>query len=204
MSFDLDKFIKRPSFYFLATQGTLFLLTAVAANLVALGYYVVENNSIYKMQFFFLFALLCMLPFVILHSFISYSVLAIFRKTSLLFSKGYFFIHFVLFIVVNIFLENPVIFEGDGAGIGLVILGFLCINLITILAPIFVLCPYLVLLFSDKKCANNTSETPFCQSKLYLGAVLFSVAFFIISIVICIYTYFSHSGIFQYLLTLLE
>lgn len=204
MSFDLDKFVKRPSFYYLATQGTLFLLTTVAANLVALGYYVVENNSIYQMQFFFLFALLCTLPFIILYSFINYCVLAIFRKTSLLFSKGYFFTHFILFIIANIFLENPIIFEGDGGGLGLVIVLFGTISLTTILAPIFVLCPYLILLFIDKKCANYISEKPYCKNKLYLGAVLFSVTLFILLIVICIYTYFSHSGIFQYLLTLLE
>ena len=204
MYFDLDKFVKRPSFYYLATQGTLFLLTAVAANLVALGYYVVENNSIYKMQFFFLFALLCTLPFVILYSFISYSVLAIFRKTSLLFSKGYFFTHFILFIIANIFLENPVMFVGDGGGFGLVIVLFGCISLTTILVPIFVLCPYLILLFTYKKCANYISEKPYSKNKLYFGVVLFSVALFILFVVICIYTYFSHSGIFQYLFTLLE
>ncbi len=156
------------------------------------------------MQFFFLFALLCTLPFVILYSFISYSVLAIFRKTSLLFSKGYFFIHFILFIIVNIFLENPTIFEGGGGSLGFVFVCFICINLITILAFIFVLCPYLVLLFWDKKYANYISEKPYCKNKLYLGAILFSVTLFILLIVICIYTYFSHSGIFQYLLTLLE
>ena len=192
MYFDLDKFIKRPSFYFLATQGVLFLLAVFATSLVAWGYYFFGNNSISQLKIFFLFAVLCILPFLILYSFISYCVLTIFRKSSVLFSKGYFFTHFVLFIVANIFLENPVIFEGDGVGIGLVILGFLCINLITILAPFFVLCPYLVLLFIDKKCANNISETPFYKNKLYLGAILFSVAFFIISIVICIYIHLAN------------
>lgn len=197
MSFDLDKFVKRPSFYYLATQGVLFLLAVFTASLVAWGYYILGNNSIYLLKLFFLFAFLCILPFIILYSFINYCVLTIFRKTSLLFSKGYFFTHFILFIIANISLENPTNFEGGGGSLGFVIVCFMCINLITILAPIFVLCPYLVLLFSDKKCANNTSEKPFCQSKLYLGAVLFSVAFFIISIVICIYTHFSESGFFN-------
>jgi hypothetical protein len=195
MYFNLDKFVKRPSFYFLASQGALFLLAIFATSLVAWGYYILGNNSIYLHELFFLFAFLCILPFIIFYSFINYCILAIFRKTSLLFSNGYFFAHFILFIIANIFLENPAIFEGNGAGIGLVMVWVICINLITILAPLFVLCPYLVLLFLDKKCANNICETPFCQNKLYLGTILFSIAFFIISIAICIYTFFSNSGI---------
>ena len=199
MSFCLENLLKRQSFYFLASQGVLFLLATFAASLVAGGYNILGNSSIYPIKLFFLLAFLCILPFVILYSFINYCRLAISRKTSRLFSKGYLFTHFIFFTIASIFLENPAIFEGNGAGIGLVMVWVICIHLITILAPIFVLCPYLVLLFLDKKCAKNISESPFCKNKLYLVSVLFSVIFFLASILICIYTLFGEPGIFDYL-----
>lgn len=180
MSFDLDKFIKRPSFYFLASQAVLFMLALISGNLIGIYFYKIKDISSYQINFLINFNTFKILQFLIPYSFITIVLSKILKKPQILFNKVYLLVHFILFLSLYFYGFKHDIVETHGLFLLLIYVGFLCSLIVIILFVLCTLIPYIVLLFKDKKHLHWVESISYYKNPIFLRIIFWSTIIFVI------------------------
>ena len=152
MKFNIDKFIHRPSFYFLAYQGMIFALFILIGILILLPYSIALKTNAFYIFCTFDIVFHVSMPFLIFYSFITFfltknlnnrkRLLFFFLLTSLLMSIPYF-----------LFKDCLEPSAGD-IGLGNAIIWIITLPLNVILFLLFTLIPFL---FMTKKAKNDNT-----------------------------------------------
>ena len=186
MKFNIDRFIHRPSFYFLAYQGFMIFLTAVIAFFTytyygkwTLGDCLATLCNIIITPFVWI---VIELPFITLVSLITYTFWSFIKKRNVLFSIPLILINIILlgiFPLIDAYQTS----KYSGSGLGFIVA--IAIPFIPITAILFTWLPYLVLQYREKKYNIVIENPPFSKGKILYKPVIFGVYTYTIITICC-------------------
>ena len=200
MKFNIDKFIHRPSFYFLAYQGFLIFL-AYLTTFIIYVYFRYDELLVFESLAYLFDTFLCFLlmypilwliielPYITLCSLITYAFWSFIKNRNVLFSIPLILINVILLSIAPYSDAYQRSNEANGIAFGAIFTA----PFIPLVAILFTIIPYLVLRYREKKYNLVVENPPFAKNKLLLTSS-------IIGIIICLASYIGCSFIwYEYL-----
>jgi len=168
----LKNLTTKPSFFFLAYQGIMFLIIIIVGwSISGIDYLINQKYNIYEYFIDFLFFTTTLIPFVIFYTFILYFV---FKNKEVLLNT--FFIFFNSIIYGIIYLYNVInIPTKTGAGIFWLII----IPIFIATFVFFTIIPYCTLFLLEKNKGKSIDKAPYNKNKLYLSITIIGIIMYI-------------------------
>ena len=181
---NINDLFKRPSFNFIANQGWMFFILLMALQSSVLFVYKLENFNVVFHEFYLLFYMISILPFIQLYSFVTYFLLK-FLHNSL--SKFLIFSIFNFVICMLLCIEFGKVdirtsYIGSAYGF-LIFFGFI---LISIGICLFTFLPYALSFFIEKKRNIFLDDSIFIKNKFLLCSTLSGTFLYILTCILCI------------------
>lgn len=162
MKSNINKFLSRPSFFYIAYQGFLFLL----AVLIGACFCSVGNHK--NWGFWLLISCILMTPYLIFYSFITYCLFKRFKNLNNLFNKYFIIFNTLIFCLYFYYLISSGFEQYAGAAEALWFFAIFTIPYIFITFILFTLLPILIALVKNSNQDLVIENPPYLKNKILL------------------------------------